>query len=243
MKETILFHPFKKLKMMAEEYLKAPVSEAVITVPAYFSNAQRQATKKAGEIAGLEIKRIINEPTAAALAFGYKKNKIEKNIVVYDLGGGSFDVSILKFGNGVYEVKATSGNTHLGGDDFDRRIMEWFISEFKNDTGIDLGQNHIALQRLRDSAEKAKIELSAMQTTEINLPFIVADNSDHKHLKISLTRENFEKLISEHLKQTREIVIKTLVDANLSASQIDEVILIGDSIRYIIINYYNFAKY
>ncbi|MDR2186295.1 MAG: molecular chaperone DnaK [Treponema sp.] len=222
----------QKMKKTAEDYLGEAVTEAVITVPAYFNDAQRQATKDAGKIAGLEVKRIINEPTAASLAFGFNKDqKKEKTIAVYDLGGGTFDVSILELGEGVFEVKSTNGDTHLGGDDFDRRIMEWLISEFKKDTGIDLGQDRMALQRLREAAEKAKIELSAMQTTEVNLPFITADQSGPKHLQKSLTRAKFEQMVQDLLERSKEPCKKALSDAGLSADQIDEVILVGGSTR------------
>ncbi|MCL2244120.1 MAG: molecular chaperone DnaK [Treponema sp.] len=222
----------QKMKKTAEDYLGESVTEAVITVPAYFNDAQRQATKDAGKIAGLEVKRIINEPTAASLAFGFNKDsKKDKIIAVYDLGGGTFDISILELGDGVFEVKATNGDTHLGGDDFDRRIMEWLIAEFKKDTGIDLGQDRMALQRLRESSEKAKIELSAMQTTEINLPFITADQSGPKHLQKSLTRAKFEQMVGDLLDRSKEPCKKALADAGLNADQIDEVILVGGSTR------------
>jgi len=222
----------QKMKQTAEDYLGEAVTEAVITVPAYFNDAQRQATKDAGKIAGLEVKRIINEPTAASLAFGFNKDsKKDKVIAVYDLGGGTFDVSILELGDGVFEVKSTNGDTHLGGDDFDRRVMEWLIAEFKKDTGIDLGQDRMALQRLREAAEKAKIELSAMQTTEVNLPFITADQSGPKHLQKSLTRAKFEQMVEDLLERSKEPCRKALSDAGLSAEQIDEVILVGGSTR------------
>jgi molecular chaperone DnaK len=222
----------QKMKKTAEDYLGEAVTEAVITVPAYFNDAQRQATKDAGKIAGLEVKRIINEPTAASLAFGFNKDqKKEKTIAVYDLGGGTFDVSILELGEGVFEVKSTNGDTHLGGDDFDRRIMEWLIAEFKKDSGIDLGQDRMALQRLREAAEKAKIELSAMQTTEVNLPFITADQSGPKHLQKSLSRAKFEQMVQDLLERSKEPCRKALADAQLSADQIDEVILVGGSTR------------
>jgi molecular chaperone DnaK len=222
----------QKMKKTAEDYLGEPVSEAVITVPAYFNDAQRQATKDAGRIAGLEVKRIINEPTAASLAFGFNKDqKKDKTIAVYDLGGGTFDISILELGDGVFEVKSTNGDTHLGGDDFDRRVQEWLISEYKADTGIDLGLDRMALQRLREAAEKAKIELSAMQTTEINLPFITADASGPKHLQKTLTRAKFEQLVTDLLERTKEPCKKALTDAGFSAEQIDEVILVGGSTR------------
>ncbi|GHT67898.1 chaperone protein DnaK [Spirochaetia bacterium] len=222
----------QKMKKTAEDYLGEAVTEAVITVPAYFNDAQRQATKDAGKIAGLEVKRIINEPTAASLAFGFNKDqKKEKTIAVYDLGGGTFDVSILELGEGVFEVKSTNGDTHLGGDDFDRRIQEWLIAEFKQDTGIDLSKDRMALQRLREASEKAKIELSAMQTTEINLPFITADQNGPKHLQKSLTRAKFEQMVSDLLERSREPCKKALADAGLNADQIDEVILVGGSTR------------
>ncbi|MDR1301970.1 MAG: molecular chaperone DnaK [Treponema sp.] len=222
----------QKMKKTAEDYLGETVTEAVITVPAYFNDAQRQATKDAGKIAGLEVKRIINEPTAASLAFGFNKDqKKEKTIAVYDLGGGTFDVSILELGEGVFEVKSTNGDTHLGGDDFDRRIMEWLIAEFKKDTAIDLGLDRMALQRLREAAEKAKIELSAMQTTEVNLPFITADQSGPKHLQKTLTRAKFEQMVSDLLERSKEPCKKALADAGLTADQIDEVILVGGSTR------------
>jgi molecular chaperone DnaK len=222
----------QKMKKTAEDYLGESVTEAVITVPAYFNDAQRQATKDAGKIAGLEVKRIINEPTAASLAFGFNKEmKHDRMIAVYDLGGGTFDISILELGEGVFEVKSTNGDTHLGGDDFDRRIQEWLIQEFKNDTGIDLAQDRMALQRLREASEKAKIELSAMQTTEINLPFITADQSGPKHLQKSLSRAKFEQMVSDLLERSKEPCKKALADAGLSANDIHEVILVGGSTR------------
>jgi molecular chaperone DnaK len=222
----------QKMKQTAEDYLGEPVTEAVITVPAYFNDAQRQATKDAGKIAGLEVKRIINEPTAASLAFGFNKDqKKEKTIAVYDLGGGTFDISILELGDGVFEVKSTNGDTHLGGDDFDRRIMEWLITEFKNDTGIDLGKDKMALQRLRTAAEEAKIALSNLQQTEINLPYITADAGGAKHLQKSLTRAKFEQIVGDLLERTKEPCKKALADAGLSPDQIDEVILVGGSTR------------
>jgi molecular chaperone DnaK len=222
----------QKMKKTAEDYLGEAVTEAVITVPAYFNDAQRQATKDAGKIAGLDVKRIINEPTAASLAFGFNKDqKKEKTIAVYDLGGGTFDISILELGEGVFEVKSTNGDTHLGGDDFDRRIMEWLITEFKQDTGIDLSKDRMALQRLREAAEKAKIELSAMQGTEVNLPFITADQTGPKHLQKSLTRAKFEQMVSDLLERSKEPCKKALADAGLTADQIDEVILVGGSTR------------
>ncbi|MCL2181040.1 MAG: molecular chaperone DnaK [Treponema sp.] len=222
----------QKMKKTAEDYLGETVTEAVITVPAYFNDAQRQATKDAGKIAGLEVKRIINEPTAASLAFGFNKDsKKDKIIAVYDLGGGTFDVSILELGDGVFEVKSTNGDTHLGGDDLDHRVMEWIIAEFKKDSGIDLGKDRMALQRLREAAEKAKIELSAMQTTEINLPFITADQSGPKHLQKTLTRAKFEQLVEDLLEKSKEPCRKALSDAGYTADQIDEVILVGGSTR------------
>jgi molecular chaperone DnaK len=222
----------QKMRKTAEDYLGEAVTEAVITVPAYFNDSQRQATKDAGRIAGLEVKRIINEPTAASLAYGFNKDqKKEKVIAVYDLGGGTFDISILELGEGVFEVKSTNGDTHLGGDDFDRRIMEWLVAEFKKDSGIDLSKDRMALQRLKDVAEKAKIELSNVQQTEINLPFITADATGPKHLQKSLTRSAFERMIDDLLDRSREPCKKALSDAGLTADQIDEVILVGGSTR------------
>ena len=222
----------QKMKKTAEDYLGETVTEAVITVPAYFNDAQRQATKDAGRIAGLEVKRIINEPTAAALAYGFNKDqKKEKVIAVYDLGGGTFDISILELGEGVFEVKSTNGDTHLGGDDFDRRIMQWLIDEFKKDTGIDLSQDKMALQRLKEASEKVKIELSNVQQAEVNLPFITADASGPKHLQKSLTRANFERLIEDLLEKSKDPCRKALADAGITAAQIDEVILVGGSTR------------
>ncbi|MCS6774374.1 MAG: molecular chaperone DnaK [Anaerolineae bacterium] len=219
-----------KLKADAEAYLGEPVTKAVITVPAYFNDAQRQATKDAGQIAGLEVLRIINEPTAAALAYGLDKKK-DETILVFDLGGGTFDVSILEVGEGVVEVKATSGDTHLGGDDWDAVIMDWMINEFKKEQGIDLRTDRQALQRLKEAAEKAKIELSSMMETEINLPYITADQTGPKHLLMKLTRAKFEQL-SEHLvKRLRGPVEQALRDANLKVSDIDEVVLVGGATR------------
>ena len=222
----------QKMKKTAEDYLGETVTEAVITVPAYFNDAQRQATKDAGKIAGLEVKRIINEPTAASLAFGFnKESKKEKTIAVYDLGGGTFDVSILELGDGVFEVKSTNGDTHLGGDDFDRRVMNWLVEEFKNDTGIDLSQDRMALQRLREAAEKAKIELSAVTSTEVNLPFITADASGPKHLQKTLTRAKFEQMCDDLFERTKEPCKKALKDAGVNIDQIDEILLVGGSTR------------
>ena len=219
-----------KLKKVAEDYLGEPVTEAVVTVPAYFNDAQRQATKDAGRIAGLDIKRIINEPTAAALAYGLDKKKEEK-IVIYDFGGGTFDVSILEVGDGVVEVRATNGDTHLGGDNFDTIILEWLITEFKKDQGIDLKNDKMALQRLKEAAEKAKIELSSAQETEINLPFITADQTGPKHLQMKLSRAKFDQMTEDLVKRSMEPCRKALADAGLKSSEIDEVILVGGSTR------------
>jgi len=222
----------QKMKKTAEDYLGEPVTEAVITVPAYFNDAQRQATKDAGKIAGLDVKRIINEPTAASLAFGFNKDsKKEKVIAVYDLGGGTFDISILELGDGVFEVKSTNGDTHLGGDDFDHRIVEWLEKEFQAEQGIDLSKDRMALQRLREAAEKAKIELSSRAETEINLPFITADANGPKHLQKTLTRAKFEQLTDDLFERTKEPCRKALKDAGLEASQIDEILLVGGSTR------------
>jgi molecular chaperone DnaK len=219
-----------KLKKVAEDYLGQEVKEAVITVPAYFNDAQRQATKDAGRIAGLDVKRIINEPTAAALAYGLDKKKDEK-IVIYDFGGGTFDISVLEVGDNVVEVKATNGDTHLGGDNFDERILKWMIEEFKRDQGLDLSNDKMALQRLKEAAEKAKIELSSAMETEINLPFITADQSGPKHLSMKLTRAKFEQLIEDLVARSIEPCRKCLADAGLKASEIDEVVLVGGSTR------------
>ena len=222
----------QKMKKTAEDYLGEAVTEAVITVPAYFNDAQRQATKDAGKIAGLDVKRIINEPTAASLAFGFNKDsKKEKVIAVYDLGGGTFDISILELGDGVFEVKSTNGDTHLGGDDFDNRIVEWLEKEFKADQGIDLSQDRMALQRLREAAEKAKIELSSRAETEINLPFITADANGPKHLQKTLTRAKFEQMTDDLFERTKEPCRKALKDAGLEPNQIDEILLVGGSTR------------
>ncbi len=220
----------QKLKTDAEAYLGEKVSDAVITVPAYFNDAQRQATKNAGQIAGLNVLRIINEPTAASLAYGLEKKENEK-ILVFDLGGGTFDVSILEVGEGVFEVKSTNGDTHLGGDDYDRRIVDWLADEFKKDQGIDLRNDRQALQRLTEAAEKAKIELSQRQETEVNLPFVTADASGPKHLAISLSRSKFEQLTEDLTNRTRKPFEDALKDAGLSASELDEVILVGGSTR------------
>ncbi|MBR4683304.1 MAG: molecular chaperone DnaK [Spirochaetia bacterium] len=221
----------QKMKKTAEDYLGEPVTEAVITVPAYFNDAQRQATKDAGKIAGLEVKRIVNEPTAASLSYGFGKDKKEEKIAVYDLGGGTFDISILELGDGVFEVKSTNGDTHLGGDNFDQEVIHWMIDTFKADTGIDLSKDRMALQRLKEAAEKAKIELSSAQSTEINLPFITADATGPKHLQMSLTRAKFEGMVEHLINKTKEPCVKALKDAGLSASEIDEVILVGGSTR------------
>ncbi|MDK2805569.1 molecular chaperone DnaK [Thermoanaerobacterium thermosaccharolyticum] len=220
----------QKLKADAEAYLGEKVTEAVITVPAYFNDSQRQATKDAGRIAGLDVKRIINEPTAASLAYGLDKQGNQK-IMVYDLGGGTFDVSILEIGDGVFEVLATSGNNHLGGDDFDQRIMDWLADDFKKEYGIDLRNDKMAMQRLKDAAEKAKIELSSATTANINLPFITADATGPKHIDVNLTRAKFEELINDLVQSTVEPVNRALSDAKLSPSDIDKVILVGGSTR------------
>ncbi|MBR4321362.1 molecular chaperone DnaK [Treponema sp.] len=222
----------QKMKKTAEDYLGTTVTEAVITVPAYFNDSQRQATKDAGKIAGLDVKRIINEPTAAALAFGFNKDQSkEKTIAVYDLGGGTFDISILELADGVFEVKSTNGDTHLGGDDWDRAIVNWLIAGFKADTGIDLSGDAMALQRLRDEAEKAKIALSNQTTVDINLPFITADATGPKHLQRSLSRAEFEKMTDDLFERTKEPCRKALADAGISTSDIDEVLLVGGSSR------------
>ncbi len=222
----------QKMKKTAEDYLGQEVTEAVITVPAYFNDAQRQATKDAGKIAGLDVKRIINEPTAASLAFGFNKDQDkEKTIAVYDLGGGTFDISILELGDGVFEVKSTNGDTHLGGDDWDRVIINWLIDEFKKDTGIDLSKDPMAMQRLREAAENAKISLSSQTTTDINLPFITADATGPKHLQKSLTRAQFEQMTDDLYERTKEPCRKALADAGLTADKIDEVLLVGGSSR------------
>ncbi len=220
----------QKLKQAAEEYLGQSVTKAVITVPAYFNDAQRQATKEAGKIAGLEVMRIVNEPTAAALAYGLDKKK-DETIAVYDFGGGTFDISILEVGEGVVEVKATNGDTHLGGDNLDQRIIDWIAAEFKKSDGIDLSKDRMALQRLREGAEKAKMELSTVMETDISLPFITADQSGPKHLQMKLTRAKFEQLVDELLQRTVEPTKRALADAGLDPSKIDEVVLVGGSTR------------
>lgn len=221
----------QKLKADAENYLGQTVTQAVITVPAYFSDSQRQATKDAGKIAGLEVLRIINEPTAAALAFGMDKEDQDQKIMIYDLGGGTFDVSILDIGDGVFEVLATNGNTHLGGDDFDERIINYLVDEFKKSNGIDLKQDKMAMQRLKEAAEKAKIELSGMQQTQINLPFITADANGPKHLDVTLTRAKFEELIGDLIEATKVPVENALKDAGITANDLHKVLLVGGSTR------------
>src|SRR5690242_8790564 len=220
----------QKMRQTAEDYLGEKVTEAVITVPAYFDDSQRQATKDAGQIAGLNVLRIINEPTAASLAYGLDKKKDER-ISVYDLGGGTFDVSVLEIGEGVFEVKSTNGDTYLGGDDFDLRIMDWLVDEFKKDQGIDLRKDRMALQRLKEAAERAKIELSSSQESEINLPFITADQSGPKHLVIKLTRAKFEQLVDDLVQRTVEPCKKALADAGVTARDINEVVLVGGMTR------------
>ena len=220
----------QKLKQAAEEYLGQSVDQTVITVPAYFNDAQRQATKDAGQIAGLEVLRIVNEPTAAALAYGLDKKK-DETIAVYDFGGGTFDISILEVGEGVVEVKATHGDTHLGGDNLDQRIMDWIAEEFQKSDGIDLRKDRMALQRLKEAAEKAKMELSTVLETEINLPFVTADQSGPKHLAMKLSRSRFEQLVEDLLQKTVQPVTRALSDAGLTASQIDEVVMVGGSTR------------
>jgi molecular chaperone DnaK len=220
----------QKLKTAAEDHLGQKVTDAVITVPAYFNDAQRQATKDAGKIAGLNVLRIVNEPTAAALAYGLDKKK-DETIAVYDFGGGTFDISILEVGDGVVEVKATNGDTHLGGDDLDQRVIEWMVAEFKKSDGIDLGRDRMALQRLKEAAEKAKIELSTVMETDINLPFITADQSGPKHLQMKLTRAKFEQLVDDLLQRSMSPVQQALTDAGLKAADIDEIVLVGGSTR------------
>jgi molecular chaperone DnaK len=220
----------RKLKEAAEAYLGDQVKQAVITVPAYFNDSQRQATKDAGQIAGLEVLRIINEPTAASLAYGLDKKKDEQ-IAVYDLGGGTFDISILEMGDGVFEVKATNGDTHLGGDDFDQRVIDWIADEFRNAHGIDLRKDRMALQRLKEAAEKAKIELSSALQTDINLPFITADASGPKHLTMTLTRAKLEALVADLIERTAEPCRQAMKDAGVTAADIDEVVLVGGQTR------------
>jgi molecular chaperone DnaK len=220
----------QKMKQTAEDYLGQTVDRAVITVPAYFNDAQRQATKDAGKIAGLEVLRIINEPTAAALAYGLDKKKEEK-VAVFDLGGGTYDISVLELAEGVFEVKSTNGDTHLGGDDFDQRLIDWLVAEFKKDQGIDLSKDPMALQRLKEAAEKAKMELSTTTQTDINLPFITADQSGPKHLNLSLTRAKFEQLVDDLIQRTIPPMQQALKDAGLDPKAVDEVILVGGSTR------------
>ena len=221
----------QKLKADAEAKLGEKITQAVITVPAYFNDSQRQATKDAGKIAGLEVLRIINEPTAASLAYGLDKQGKDETIAVYDLGGGTFDISILSVGEGVFEVKATNGDTFLGGDDFDQRVIDWIIDEFKKDQGIDLRQDRMALQRLKEAAEKAKIELSSTQSTEINLPFITADASGPKHLSLNLTRSKLEQLVGDLVERTKGPVMQCMKDAGISAKDVNEVVLVGGQTR------------
>ena len=221
----------QKLKADAEAKLGEKITQAVITVPAYFNDTQRQATKDAGRIAGLEVLRIINEPTAASLAYGLDKQGKDETIAVYDLGGGTFDISILSVGEGVFEVKATNGDTFLGGDDFDQRVIDWIVDEFRKDQGIDLRQDRMALQRLKEAAEKAKIELSSTQSTEINLPFITADASGPKHLSLNLTRAKLEQLVGDLVERTKGPVVQCLKDAGISAKEVDEVVLVGGQTR------------
>jgi molecular chaperone DnaK len=220
----------QKLKTAAEDYLGEKVTDAVITVPAYFNDAQRQATKDAGKIAGLNVLRIVNEPTAAALAYGLDKKK-DETIVVYDFGGGTFDISILEVGEGVVEVKSTNGDTHLGGDDLDQRVIDWMIAEFKKSEGVDLGRDRMALQRLKEAAEKAKIELSTVVETDINLPFITADQHGPKHLQLKLTRATFEQLVDDLLQRSMAPVKQAIADAGLTPKDIDEIVLVGGSTR------------
>jgi len=220
----------QKMKQTAEDYLGHKVEKAVITVPAYFNDSQRQATKDAGKIAGLDVVRIINEPTASALAYGMDKKK-EHKVAVYDLGGGTYDISILELAEGVFEVKSTNGDTHLGGDDFDQRVIEWLVAEFKRDQGIDLSKDPMALQRLKEAAEKAKCELSTVMQTEINLPFITADQAGPKHLNLTLTRAKLEQLVDDLVRRTLEPMKKALADAALQPSGVDEVILVGGQTR------------
>ena len=220
----------QKMKQTAEDYLGEKVTEAIVTVPAYFNDSQRQATKDAGRIAGLDVRRIINEPTAASLAYGLDK-KADEKIAVFDLGGGTFDISILELGDGVFEVLSTNGDTHLGGDDFDQKLVDWLADTFRQENGIDLRKDAMALQRLKEAAEKAKCELSNTLETDINLPFITADQTGPKHLNMKLTRAHFEQLTNDLIERCRKPVQSALADANLNASKIDEVILVGGSTR------------
>src|SRR5688500_9510726 len=220
----------QKLKQAAQDYLGQPVTKAVITVPAYFNDAQRQATKEAGTIAGLEVMRIVNEPTAAALAYGLDKKK-DETIAVYDFGGGTFDISVLEVGGGVVEVKSTNGDTHLGGDDLDQRIIDWMVDEFRRTDGVDLSKDRMAQQRLKEAAEKAKIELSTVLETDINLPFITADQNGPRHLQMKLTRAKFEQLVDDLLQGSMAPLRQALADAGLKPSDIDEVVLVGGSTR------------
>ena len=221
----------QKMKSTAEDYLGSEVKEAVITVPAYFNDSERQATKEAGTIAGLDVKRIINEPTAAALAYGLDKKDKDLKIAVYDFGGGTFDISILELGDGVFEVKSTNGDVHLGGDDFDSVLIDWLAEEFKKDEGIDLREDPMALQRLKEGAEKAKIELSSSTSTEINLPYIMPVDGVPKHLVKSLSRAKFEQLSQKLIERTLDPCKKALKDAKIDVSEIDEVILVGGTTR------------
>src|SRR5687767_2701219 len=220
----------QKLKAAAEDYLGEKVADAVITVPAYFNDAQRQATKDAGRIAGLNVLRIVNEPTAAALAYGLDRKK-DETIAVYDFGGGTFDISILEVGEGVVEVKATNGDTHLGGDDLDQRVIDWMVAEFRKTDGVDLSKDRMALQRLKEAAEKAKIELSTVMETDINLPFVTADATGPKHLQMKLTRSKFEQLVDDLLERSMQPVAQALTDAGVKPSDIDEIVLVGGSTR------------
>src|SRR5687767_4159208 len=220
-----------KLKRDAESYLGDTVSQAVITVPAYFDDAQRTATKEAGQIAGLEVLRIINEPTAAALAYGLDKSSADETVLVFDLGGGTFDVSILEIGEGVFEVKSTHGDTHLGGDDWDQRVIDWLVTQFKNKEGVDLGADRMAAQRLKEAAEKAKIELSQTMETTINLPFITATNEGPKHLDVTLTRAKFQELTADLVERCRGPFEQAIKDAGLTKDKLDHLILVGGSTR------------
>ena len=221
----------QKMKSTAEDYLGTTVTEAVITVPAYFNDAERQATKEAGQIAGLDVKRIINEPTAAALAYGLDKKNHDMKIAVYDLGGGTFDISVLELGEGVFEVKSTNGDVHLGGDDFDMRIMNWLADEFQKEENVDLRKDPMALQRLKEASEKAKIELSSSMETEVNLPYVTSVDGVPKHLVKKLSRAKFEQLVDDLVRRTLEPCRKAVADAGINVSQIDEVILVGGSTR------------